>query len=178
MVSGKRIIVIKEREENELNNKKIDDLSLPVSQKETDFSILFEMPVRKDKEKPGRNLEVAWDKDFPLVKGMEGGYVDILRITAIGARPGNHYHEKKKEIYFVLGGTIYVILEDPRTKEREKIFLDARFSKALYIKPGIAHVIDPYTDHATVLIVADNSNSDKEDEIRYEVEHQCLVDTA
>lgn len=156
-------------------NNDIDALSLPVPQEETRFAILFEMPVRESKEKPGRILEVAWDKRFPLVEGMEGGYVNVVRITS-GARPGNHYHKKKREIYFVLHGDVEVFLEDIVTKKRERYFLSSIKSQALYIKPGFAHVVVPCTRRVVLLVVTDSPNSDG-DEFAYEVVRQNLIDT-
>lgn len=168
-----KIATIKGKGGIQLNDT--DVLSLPVTKEETDWAIIFELPERKSSEKPGRTLQMIWDKRFPLVKGMEGAYVYVVTITSRGARPGNHYHEKKQEIYFVLAGKVEVLLENIVTREQQRYVLGNK-PQALYIKPGIAHVIVPYTD-SILLVVADSPNSD-EDEFGYEISHQSLIDTA
>lgn len=169
-----KIATIKEKGGIELND--VDALSLPVSKQETDLAILFEIPERKSSEKPGRILQMIWDKRFPLVKGMAGAYVYTVTITSGGARPGNHYHKKRKEIYFVLSGIVEVFLENIATRKQQRCSLGDK-PQALYIKPGVAHVVVPHTEHSILLVVADSPNSDG-DEFGYEISKQTLTDTA
>jgi len=141
-------------------------LSMPMDKKETDLAILFEMPLRQGK--PGRSLQVAWNEQLPIIEGMSAKYFSILRTTASGTRPGNHFHTITKEIYYVLKGGIKVILEHRETKKQERFFLSAKRSQGLYIRPGVAHVIVPSTESTTILVVTDNPDMYK-DEFKYEI---------
>lgn len=140
----------------------IDTHSLPVSLTKLKFGTLFQMKPRESLEKPGRSLSVVWDERRPLISSFKNGYTYFVTFTQIGNLAGNHYHEKKEEIYFPVVGKFTVILEHPTTKESEKIVLDAQEHRALFVPKGIAHVVKSESDPAVLLVTATESTVDSD----------------
>ena len=126
----------------------------------------MQMPVRKNKEKANRSLVVLWNNTKPLIKDFHNNYSYYVSFEKKGATAGNHYHNKKHEIIHLLVGECTVLLENIKTKEKEKFTLSAQTHNCISILPGIAHAVTANTDNAVIVVLA-NSPSTEDDEIAY-----------
>lgn len=123
--------------------------------------------------KPGRALtqfdadEIAREMGVPWSQ-IRSPYA--LKITA-PIPAGNHYHLHKREIIEVLLGTVRVILEDPKTKERQEVTLcdDPAMGdpQAVVVPLGIAHVVVPLTIPCVTVTWATEPARQPEDDIEY-----------
>lgn len=152
----------------EFGSDPMDQFSTPIKSETTRFGRLLTLPVRAHPDKPGRELSVVWDARVPLVEGFDNCYSYIVQFTAQGNVAGNHYHKIKQEIYFPVEGEFVVILENPKTKERETIQLRSVDHIALFVPSGIAHVVRAETTSATLLVTATSPQVDR-DEFAYTV---------
>ena len=86
----------------------------------------------------------------------------------------NHYHKEKEEWYLIFDGKVKVILEDVKTKEKEKIILDSSkdFSTRICIPPGIAHIFTNISNSTIFIIAYTNKIYDPENPDTYE--HRVL----
>jgi dTDP-4-dehydrorhamnose 3,5-epimerase-like enzyme len=57
---------------------------------------------------------------------------------------GNHFHKLRHEYFYVITGALEVRLEDLATKESERVELAG--GDMLFIKPSIAHALNPLSD--------------------------------
>ena len=76
-----------------------DIYSVPKKTTNTYCSKVFEIPVRKNINKPGRKLQVTFDSRMPLVSEFECKYSYIVKFDRINSSAGGHYHLKKQEIH-------------------------------------------------------------------------------
>lgn len=58
-----------------------------------------------------------------------------------GTVRGNHYHERKRERFYLVAGTIQLRVEDIRTRERAELILEG--GDLVVLPPGIAHALHP-----------------------------------
>lgn len=57
-----------------------------------------------------------------------------------GGNLGNHYHEKKRELFWLIQGTATLITENVETRERRvQVF---RQDEVVFIAPGVAHLFE------------------------------------
>lgn len=87
---------------------------------------------------------------------------------------GNHYHENKFEILTILSGKAQVLLENPKTKEKKEIIIDAdKDEKLKRIKIGsyIAHVVKNISNSSVVVVSYTNQlyNPKNVDDKRYTI---------
>jgi mannose-6-phosphate isomerase-like protein (cupin superfamily) len=57
---------------------------------------------------------------------------------------GNHFHKLRHEYFYVIAGNLAVQLQDLSTMESASVEL--REGDMLYIKPGVAHALNPLKD--------------------------------
>mgnify|MGYP001567053970 CR=1 FL=1 len=144
-----------------------DDIySTPIGTRQTNLSKIFLMKPRENPEKPGRKLSVVWDSRVPLVEGFENNYTYTVEFANIESVAGNHYHKKKKELFYPVVGDFDVILEDIETKEKEQLTLSSKDHRVLLVNPPTAHVVIAKTHPAILLVTATYPNN-KEDEFKY-----------
>lgn len=149
-------------------NDPMDVYSKPIGSEKTSLGELFEMPVRRKVEKPGRELSVVWDERIPLIDDFKNRYQYTVKFIEEGNFAGNHFHNKKQELFKVLIGEVKVLLEDPKTKESETIILKAEENKFLYVPAGIAHKVVAEKIPSILFVNATYPNNE-EDEFNYEV---------
>lgn len=149
-----------------LGSDPMDYLSEPLERVDTPLTSLFKIPIRRQPEKPGRELSVVWDKRKPFIEGFETNYAYAVNFTKKGNTAGNHYHHSKEELFVPLIGSVDVFLEDIETKERETHKLDSE--TFMFIKTNVAHTVRSATDKAVLLVLATYPNNE-EDEIHYKV---------
>lgn len=143
-----------------------DKYSIPTGVIKTKLATIYQMSFREKPEKPGRKLAVVWDSRFPLYKGFENRYSYIVTFASMNNLAGNHYHNKKNELFYPIVGDFKVILEDIQTKEREEIFLESSKNQVVHVKPKTAHVVISQSQTALLLVVASYPNNE-EDEFEY-----------
>ena len=149
----------------------MDRYSKPTEIQETKLGKIFSLKPRENPDKPGRSLRVLFDKRFPLIEGFEPQYMYSVSFDEAGNEAGNHYHQKKSELFYVVSGNFDVYMEDPNSKEREVINLDSKEHKTFYVKAGIAHKVRANIEGSVLLVVATASNVDG-DEFHYEIQSQ------
>ena len=80
-------------------------------------------------------------------------YQEEMRHLAVfeikkGFSRGNHYHEKKEEIFYIFDGRIRAIFMDMDTREKEEKILEK--GDRLRIKPGCGHIFFALEDTLVV----------------------------
>ena len=140
-----------------------DIYSIPQKATTTNCSKIFELPVRKNINKPGRELQVTFDSRMPLVSGFECSYSYIVKFDRINSSAGGHYHLKKQEIYIPILGKFTVLLKDINTDNIEEVVIDSELSQSLYVRTNIAHKVTALTDKAILLVHATAPNSESDE---------------
>lgn len=146
----------------------IDKFTVPIDTVKTHLAIIFTMQVRENPQKRGRALAVVWDKRKPLIEEFENQYSYTVTFKEKGNVAGNHFHKKKKEIFFPLLGKFTVVLEDIQTKEREEHQLDSESHQAMYVPFPVAHAVRNDTDFGILFVVASSPNIEG-DEYEYKL---------
>jgi len=141
---------------------------------------------RANSKKPGRTLEVAWDKRVPVDPRDPDAFIleyeYFMRFDSEPDQPilpaGDHLHRVKKELFTAVSGIFDVGLEDPATGEQVWVELNsnkrkpdgipANTSDYIYVPSYIAHVVIPRSDHSVLAVLATSPNSDG-DEFPYPV---------
>lgn len=149
-----------------LGSDSSDYLSKSISDRTTKLTKIFEIPVRRNPEKPGRELIVVWDERIPLIADFENRYSYIVNFTKKGNIAGNHYHNNKRELFTPIMGSFKVVLENIETKEREEINL--KYGQILYIPPKTAHLVISNSKTASLYVSATYPNNE-EDEFKYSI---------
>jgi mannose-6-phosphate isomerase-like protein (cupin superfamily) len=88
--------------------------------------------------KMGQLLELARGKSS-LAEFFEGQEQITAHVLKPGEIGGNHVHERKKEIMYVISGELNVYLEDPRTKKRCVKVISA--GNKFYLPPQVSHAL-------------------------------------
>ena len=57
---------------------------------------------------------------------------------------GNHFHKLRHEYFYVIAGNLAVQLQDVSTRESARVEL--REGDLVFIKPGVAHALNPLND--------------------------------
>jgi quercetin dioxygenase-like cupin family protein len=70
-------------------------------------------------------------------------YIAMMELREGGVR-GNHYHETKRELVYVISGRVELVVEDRSTRKRESLIL----------QPGDLASIEPGTAHALKVLVS------------------------
>ncbi len=146
----------------------IDQYSVPSSKRKTKLATIYKLNPRDRKDKPGRLLEVLWDRRKPYVSGFDNRYSYTVIFKKSGSVAGNHYHKIKQELFTPLSGKFTIFLEDTKTKEKEKVLMDANLHEMIYIHVGLAHAVRAETKDA-ILFVSATSPGLEEDEIPYKL---------
>ncbi|MFA6295745.1 MAG: WxcM-like domain-containing protein [Patescibacteria group bacterium] len=117
----------------------------------------FDLPQRRNDEKPGRTLKVLFDKRAPLAPKFKCRFVYCVTLDTKGNKTGCHYHKRKHEMLFCTNGSVKVI----RCGKcyRHSTNLNASEHQAVYIEPGVIHQVIACTDGATVVVIASAPNS-------------------
>lgn len=136
----------------------MDKYSVPLETRDTNLSKIFKMSIRTLSEKPGRSLGVIWDKRFPLVDGFHNNYSYYVSFGKEGHVAGNHFHEKKQELFYPVMGKFKILLQDTVSRESEEIDLDANNHEIMYIAPKITHAVVSLSMPAILLVVASSPN--------------------
>lgn len=152
----------------EFGQDPMDQYSLPLDSETTSLAILLQLNARESPKKPGRSLVVEHDSRKPLVHGFEMAYSYTVTFSKIGNRAGNHLHRLKQEIMRPVVGRVRILLEEPDAKLREKFVLNANTHQALYVRPGIAHVVIADSNPAVLLVQATYPNNEA-DEFSYQI---------
>lgn len=94
----------------------------------------------------------------------------------VSINPGHtrarHYHNKKFELICPAYGRVEVLLEDPKTKKRERVKLSAeerKERKLLLVPMGVAHAVKNASSKKAGIVVF-SSSFDLEDTISYGME--------
>lgn len=74
-----------------------------------------------------------------------------------GSFRGGHYHKKRIEWFFIVGGKAEITLEDIKTKERKTITLSPEKPQRITIYPEIAHVVSNKGKESVYLVSAQNN---------------------
>lgn len=139
---------------NSFGQNSMDTYSVPLEEHTTKLGKIFKMKERANPEKPGRTLSVMWDLRNPLIPDFVNRYSYLVRFAKPRGKAGNHYHQKKHELYFAVRGDFTVILENTTTKEREEITLREGDNQFLYVKPPIAHLVISKSEDGALLVMA------------------------
>lgn len=85
------------------------------------------------------------NKNFGQIYFVTFSNKDVIR--------GNHYHKETEEWFGVIFGSVFVVLEDVKTKERKSFTLHYSESEfvRLRIGKGIAHAFKSLSDSAILL---------------------------
>lgn len=150
------------------NEDPMDKFSRPYKKIDYKLGTLFYIEPRKNPDKPGRELVVTYDDRFPIISSFELHYSYYVRFFEKGNSAGNHYHDKKEELFIPIHGSVTVVLEHLKTKEREKILLKQDDHPILYVNSKIAHRVTSNEDDSVLLVIATSPNNE-EDEYRYEI---------
>jgi len=146
----------------------MDVYSKPIKIEQLKLGTLFYMKPRADPRKSGRELLVTYDDRSPLIEGFVAHYSYLVTFSEQGNSAGNHYHEKKCELFISANGELIIDLEDIETKEKENLTLSSGDNRILYIPPRIAHKVTSKTKNGVLLVLATSPNTE-EDEYSYEV---------
>lgn len=137
-----------------LGSDPIDQFSIPISERSTRLTKVYSLKLREKAEKPGRALEIVWDSRVPIVKGFDNRYTYAVFFAGRGNIAGNHYHKNKQELFFPIVGRFKVILEDIKSKTREKVELKSTDHEVIFIPTEIAHTVIARADNAVLLVCA------------------------
>jgi len=86
---------------------------------------------------PRGELAVLTDGSTPI---RHLCYVELRK----GMVRGNHFHKLRHEYFYVIAGNLAVRLQDVSTRESASVEL--REGDMLFIKPGVAHALNPLND--------------------------------
>lgn len=132
----------------------MDVYSRPIRTKRGRLTKVFYMKSRRNPKKPGRELIVAHDDRFPLIKGFKLRYSYYVRFFKKGSIAGNHYHHRKEELFIPIKGSFAVSLKDIRTKEGETIKIDSKNFPVMFIKKKVAHKVVSLSKDSILLVMA------------------------
>jgi len=82
---------------------------------------------------------------------------DIKQIYVATIKPGNHYHLKRIEWFFVIGGKTELYLEDLKTKEKIYLKLSSKKPKVISIFPKTAHAVRNSSKKTIYLVSVQNT---------------------
>lgn len=86
----------------------------------------------------GVRIRMAAGEAAPIFNGVPYRFIAYLEFLAgTGAWRGNHYHEKKREVFYVIRGRLRGVFEDVDTGERAEATLET--GDLLTIEPRCAH---------------------------------------
>lgn len=104
-----------------------------------------EAPILKRLRLPQGDLSQIHDSE----EGIR--YIALIELREGGVR-GNHYHDEKKELIYVIAGAVELVVEDVATRERDQLLLETgdlvtlpvRIAHALRtVRPGLAVEFSP-----------------------------------
>jgi len=124
-----------------------------------------------------KELEVHIDERGWLAEMLKRNELkeDIKQIYVATIKPGkirgNHYHLKRTEWFFVIGGKAELCLEDLRTKKRICLKLSSKKPKVIAIFPKIVHAVKNIGKEMVYLVSAqsDNYNPKSPDKFPYKI---------
>jgi len=100
---------------------------------------------------------------------------DCVHSYVVSVEPGcsraGHVHNKKREWFATASGKLELVLEDPKTKQSERVLMDAEAEdfNVYYVAPGVAHVFkNPSDTEKALLVVFSQNTEDKADTVDYE----------
>lgn len=109
-----------------------------------------ELEIHSDK----RGWLVEMLKQNELKEKIKQVYVATIKP---GATRGNHYHLKRTEWFFIIGGKAKLYLEDFKTKEKVSLELSAKKPIVITIFPKIAHAVKNSGKETIYLVSAQNT---------------------
>jgi len=124
-----------------------------------------------------KELEIHSDKRGWLVEMLKrnGLKEDIKQIYVTSIKPGkirgNHYHLKRTEWFFLIGGKAELYLEDLKTKEKICLKISPKKPKVITIFPKIAHAVKNSSKETIYLVSAQNTiyNPKNPDTYEYQI---------
>ena len=86
----------------------------------------------------GVRIRMAAGEAAPVFNGGPWRFIAYLEFLAgTGAWRGNHFHERKRESFYVIQGRVRAVFEDVDTGERDEAVLEA--GDVAVIEPRCAH---------------------------------------
>jgi len=146
----------------------MDIFSHPYKKTKLKLGTLFYMKPRRNPDKPGRELFVAYDDRFPIIEGFKTHYAYYVRFFEKGNQAGNHYHKKKQELFIPIIGSMAIELEDIATKETEQLTMRHDEYCILHVGTEIAHKVTANEPGSVQLVMATSPNNDG-DEFPYKI---------
>ena len=120
---------------------------------------------------PVRELIINYDERFPFVDGFVVRYSYSVHFLEKDNVAGNHYHERKGELFIPILGDMEVTLEDIQSKGQETIILKSSEHPIMSVPTGVAHKVRALEAGAVLLVLATSHAAD-EDEIDYKITNQ------
>jgi mannose-6-phosphate isomerase-like protein (cupin superfamily) len=103
---------------------------------------------------------------YEVVNGITLQRIQAFKFYPSRTSGGNHYHKKLKEYFFVIQGTMTIlVLEHTRTKERE-VFRNLGEGSLIIVPPLIAHA--NCFEAGTVMVAGCTTAHDPNDEDAYQ----------
>lgn len=141
---------------------------------------VYRKRLRADPNKPERTLGVFWDSRVCPVPGFKVEYGYLVRFDKPaereGAPAGEHYHERKSELFVAAMGRFLVVLEDRDTKEQVRLEIASYANGSgtptetiVHVPVGVAHAVKPLTDGESALLVLADYPGSHHDEFPYEM---------
>jgi UDP-2-acetamido-2,6-beta-L-arabino-hexul-4-ose reductase len=66
----------------------------------------------------------------------------LVSFSKPGIIRGNHYHERKREWFYVIQGKMKLYVMDLKTKEKDEIIIDSNSPELVEMEPSIVHTIE------------------------------------
>lgn len=153
---------------NLIMNDPMDIYSIPVSKRRGKLADVFYMPPRRNRKKPGRELVVTYDSRHPLVKKFKLRYSYFVHFFKKKAIAGDHYHNKKEELFIPIKGNFTILLKDIKTNSRQNISINSKEFPVLHIRKKIAHKVISRSKDSVLLVMATYPGS-------FEDEHSYII---
>ncbi len=134
-----------------------EQFSMPAKALRKGRATLFTFKARKDR--PGRDLTVAYDARHPPAEGFGVEYAYWIAFRSGGAA-GGHYHRKKAEVFIPLAGSFSVELKDPQTGAAEELEISAKEGHALHVPAGMWHRVKALDGRPKLLVLASSPASE------------------
>lgn len=111
---------------------------------------IIQCGVRRDPR--GQLVEFLRESDLPE-KHKRFGQIYYVTFDSPGQVRGNHYHTRGVEWFGAVRGSVEVVLEDTRTKERAELVLNSEDPtfRRLAVGPWVAHAFRNLTPQAVLL---------------------------
>jgi len=143
----------------------------PIESKKTKLTRLFFVQPHRRANKPGRELIVLLDDRYELIPDFQIRYAYLVKFNEVGRSAGDHYHQKKSELYVPVVGSFTVLLEDIESRKKEIIYIAATDHAVLYIPCYIAHTVISNSQQGVLLVLANYPNAE-DDEYKHHISRE------